>query len=168
MNTIEMDQVKREVRKHYGQVAQSRAAGCDGSSSGCCGGSAATESQQLGYSIEDTDSVPEGANLGLGCGNPLAIASLRSGQTVLDLGSGAGFDCFLAATPRFFGSQIDTRADLLTTSSGNSRSSGRGARPFAGYDFFTSLKNVEGEAARTGAVVQLLCSGCIRHHYQCK
>ena len=97
MNTLEMDQVKREVRKHYGQVAQSRATGCGGSSTGCCGGSTATESRQLGYSPEDTDSVPEGANLGLGCGNPLAIASLRPGQTVLDLGSGAGFDCFLAA-----------------------------------------------------------------------
>jgi SAM-dependent methyltransferase len=56
-----------------------------------------TKAQAYGYSAADTSAVPEGANLGLGCGNPIALASLRPGETVLDLGSGAGFDCFLAA-----------------------------------------------------------------------
>ncbi len=68
--------------------------------SSCCGGGAASAveiSRGLGYSDEELSAAPEGANLGLGCGNPQAIASLRPGETVLDLGSGAGFDCFLAA-----------------------------------------------------------------------
>ncbi len=65
----------------------------------CCSGSAAAEtiSKAVGYSEDDMASVPEGANLGLGCGNPIALASLKKGETVLDLGSGGGFDCFLAA-----------------------------------------------------------------------
>jgi SAM-dependent methyltransferase len=58
---------------------------------------AGTISQQIGYSDEELKSIPDGANLGLGCGNPIALASLKEGETVLDLGAGAGFDCFLAA-----------------------------------------------------------------------
>jgi arsenite methyltransferase len=127
MNTIEMDQVKREVRKHYGQVARSRTAGCNGSSTGCCGGSVATESLRLGYSVEDTESAPEGANLGLGCGNPLAIATLRPGQTVLDLGSGAGFDCFLAAKavgPEGLVLGVDMTAEMLSKARSNAAQAG--------------------------------------------
>ena len=74
--------------------------GC-GCQPGCCGTPAPTPdamSRALGHSAADLLAVPEGANLGLGCGNPQAIAALRPGETVLDLGSGAGFDCFLAAT----------------------------------------------------------------------
>ncbi len=63
---------------------------------GCCR-SENSYDQRLGYSTVDVASVPEGSNLGLGCGNPMAIASIRPGETILDLGSGAGFDCFLAA-----------------------------------------------------------------------
>lgn len=65
----------------------------------CCGSINMVEevSKQIGYSESDINAVPEGANLGLGCGNPIALASLKEGETVLDLGSGAGFDCFLAA-----------------------------------------------------------------------
>jgi SAM-dependent methyltransferase len=66
----------------------------------CCGGPECTPEEisgVMGYSKEDLDSVPEGANLGLGCGNPVALASLRSGETVVDLGSGGGFDCFLVS-----------------------------------------------------------------------
>ena len=101
---LESDVVRTSVRKHYGGVAANeRACGCAPT---CCsaaektatGGPTANEvSQAIGYSAEQTGAVPEGANLGLGCGNPLAIASLKPGQTVLDLGSGAGFDAFLAA-----------------------------------------------------------------------
>ena len=103
-NEANLDSVKKSVRQRYGQIATS-AGGC-GCTTTCCGTSGATSAkkrdvaaaaQALGYSAEETGSVPEGANLGLGCGNPVALASLRPGQTVLDLGSGAGFDAFLAA-----------------------------------------------------------------------
>jgi arsenite methyltransferase len=82
--------VREEVRRRYGASAS----GKSGCAENCCTSADATD---LGYSAEDTAAAPEAANLGLGCGNPLAIASLKNGQVVLDLGSGAGFDCFLAA-----------------------------------------------------------------------
>jgi SAM-dependent methyltransferase len=88
---------KAAVRKAYGKIAASGAAGCCGGSSSCCGTSEAPPSADIGYSDAERASAPEGADLGLGCGNPQAIASLRAGERVLDLGSGAGFDAFLAA-----------------------------------------------------------------------
>lgn len=87
------DRVRREVREQYGKVARGTESGC---SPGCCG-PGASASLALGYSEADLTAVPEGANMGLGCGNPQAIAALRPGETVLDLGAGGGFDCFLAA-----------------------------------------------------------------------
>ncbi|MBK8977470.1 MAG: arsenite methyltransferase [Planctomycetes bacterium] len=88
------DEVREAVRSRYGEVARSAAeSAC---TPGCCG-SAADASRAVGYSDAELAAVPDGANLGLGCGNPQAIAMLRAGETVLDLGSGAGFDCFLAA-----------------------------------------------------------------------
>lgn len=91
------DSVRQAVREQYGRVAAGEA-GC-GSGQGCCDApatDASSVSQGLGYSAEEVGSVPAGANMGLGCGNPQAIANLKSGETVLDLGSGGGFDCFLA------------------------------------------------------------------------
>lgn len=92
MGTAENDQVRAQVRTAYAKVAK----GADGCSVGCCGTQGAG-SLAMGYTPADLDAVPEGADLGLGCGNPQAIAALRAGDAVLDLGSGAGFDCFLAA-----------------------------------------------------------------------
>ena len=92
--TMNPDEVRANVRAHYGQIAE-QPAGCCGPV-GCCGPNPEA-SLALGYSADDLAAVPEGANLGLGCGNPQAIAALRPGETVLDLGSGAGFDAFLAA-----------------------------------------------------------------------
>ncbi len=85
-------EIKDMVRTSYGQIAA-------GTASSCCDTSLPFDKQaeNYGYSAEDIAAVPEGANLGLGCGNPQAIAAMRSGETVVDLGSGAGFDCFLAA-----------------------------------------------------------------------
>ncbi|MGO8806200.1 MAG: arsenite methyltransferase [Candidatus Bathyarchaeia archaeon] len=91
------EKVKKIVRKRYAKVAKSSGS-CCASSVSCC--SAPTDKQVsklVGYSQEEMNAVPEGANLGLGCGNPTALASLKEGQRVLDLGSGAGFDAFLAA-----------------------------------------------------------------------
>jgi arsenite methyltransferase len=91
------DEARKAVREGYGKIAKQGSA-CCASGTSCCGGSVAQDiSRALGYSEEDLKSVPEGANLGLGCGNPVALASLQKGEIVLDLGSGAGFDCFLVA-----------------------------------------------------------------------
>ncbi|MBI4913636.1 MAG: arsenite methyltransferase [Acidobacteria bacterium] len=86
------------VQEHYGQIAAGGGS-CCGPSSSCCGGGADQDSlaQALGYSAAELAAVPEGANLGLSCGNPTALASLGVGEVVLDLGSGAGFDVFIAA-----------------------------------------------------------------------
>jgi SAM-dependent methyltransferase len=91
-------EIRKAVREGYGNIAK-QSSPCCASAAPCCGGAdlAQTISKAIGYSEEDLKSVPEGANLGLGCGNPVALASLKKGETVLDLGSGGGFDCFLAA-----------------------------------------------------------------------
>lgn len=96
---MKRSEVKRIVREGYGQIASSSGSCCGSTQAcGCSNVSAAGEmSRKIGYTDEDVNCVPEGANLGLGCGNPVAIASLKKGDIVLDLGSGAGFDCFLAA-----------------------------------------------------------------------
>ncbi len=90
-------EIKKSVRENYARIAQNKSS-CCGPATSCCGGSVAENiSRNIGYKEEDLTSVPEGANLGLGCGNPVALAFLAEGETVLDLGAGAGFDCFLAA-----------------------------------------------------------------------
>jgi len=97
------DEIRQNVRESYAQVAEaSNEGGCCGTESSCCGVSDdaainALVSTRLGYSEEDLENVPEGADMGLGCGNPRAIAGIKPGETILDLGSGGGFDCFLAA-----------------------------------------------------------------------
>jgi arsenite methyltransferase len=90
--------IKKIVKDGYGEIAKRGGSCCDSGNS-CCGPVDLTQdiSRKIGYSEEEINAAPEGANLGLGCGNPVALASLRKGEIVLDLGSGAGFDCFLAA-----------------------------------------------------------------------
>ncbi len=95
MISARQDEVRHAVREQYRQVAESEQCACGPS---CCGTSAPDKvSQALGYTDDETAAAPAGANMGLGCGNPQAIANLKPGETVLDLGSGGGFDCFLAA-----------------------------------------------------------------------
>ena len=112
--------IREEVRRRYGATA----AGASCCSDECC---TSTDATDLGYSDADKAAAPEAADLGLGCGNPLAIASLREGQVVLDLGSGAGFDCFLAA--RAVGSSgrvigVDMTHEMLSTARENAKKNG--------------------------------------------
>ncbi len=95
-------QIKEMVRVRYGGIAEAAdAAACCGPVTSCCGdtapGAPTDKSRRMGYTELELAAVPEGANLGLGCGNPQAVAALKRGEIVVDLGSGAGFDCFLAA-----------------------------------------------------------------------
>jgi len=118
------EEVRNSVREHYGKVAETD--GARGCAPGCCGATA-NASAALGYSADELGAVPDGANLGLGCGNPQAIARLRPGESVLDLGSGGGFDCFLAArqvgpTGRVVG--VDMTPQMVTKARENARKAG--------------------------------------------
>lgn len=122
------EEIKKIVRESYGQIAKQGGSCCSLPSS-CCGESnIITEiSKRIGYTERDLEIVPEGSNLGLGCGNPLALASLREGDIVLDLGSGAGFDCFLAANRvgekgRVIG--VDMTPEMLEKARENARRGG--------------------------------------------
>ncbi|KWX79854.1 arsenite S-adenosylmethyltransferase [Paenibacillus riograndensis] len=102
MSKLTNDQIRQNVRERYQKIAVKKveaASSCCAPADSCCDSPADFDaiSAKLGYSSEDLAAAPEGANLGLGCGNPQAIAELQSGEHVLDLGSGGGFDCFLAS-----------------------------------------------------------------------
>lgn len=114
------DKTRTIVREHYANVS-TQGGGC---APGCCGSMPAAQSLSLGYTEGDLAAVPEGADLGLGCGNPTAIAALEPGETVLDLGSGGGFDCFLAAravgpTGRVIG--VDMTPEMISRARDNAR-----------------------------------------------
>lgn len=114
-------QIKKIVEKSYANIAKSSCGCC------CSNKTAQRQSGEMGYSDEEMTQVPEGANLGLGCGNPVAIASLKEGETVLDLGSGAGFDAFLAVakvgeTGRVIG--VDMTDEMLKKARENAKKAG--------------------------------------------
>ncbi|MFO0618849.1 MAG: arsenite methyltransferase [Polyangiaceae bacterium] len=122
MNESAKDEIRAKVREQYGAVARA-ATGASCCAPGACG-PGANASLALGYSAEDLSAVPEGANMGLGCGNPQAIASLKSGETLLDLGAGGGFDCFLAAkqvgpSGRVIG--VDMTPEMVTKARANAQ-----------------------------------------------
>ena len=124
----EHDNHRQNVRSAYAKVAQAENSGsCCGVESSCCGVSddAAINtliSTRLGYSVEELAAVPSGADMGLGCGNPKAIAALKAGEVVVDLGAGGGFDCFLAAQevgPQGQVIGIDMTPDMLSKARNN-------------------------------------------------
>jgi SAM-dependent methyltransferase len=132
------EDVRNAVRAGYGQIAKSGGS-CCGPAPTCCGSSpVASEdlAKHIGYSSEELAALPEGANMGLSCGNPNALATLEPGEVVLDLGAGAGFDVFIAgkkvgATGRAIG--VDMTAEML----------GKARENTVGYRERTGLDNVE-------------------------
>ena len=122
---MEKEEIRKVVREGYAKIVKPESSCCAPVKS-CCGGTDLVQdmSRNVGYTEEELKAVPEGANLGLGCGNPIALASLKEGETVLDLGSGAGFDCFLAAnqvgkTGKVIG--VDMTAEMLDRARENAR-----------------------------------------------
>ncbi|MGB9700176.1 MAG: arsenite methyltransferase [Thermodesulfobacteriota bacterium] len=122
------EEIKKVVRESYGQIAKKGISCCSVSTS-CCGEPNLIPeiSKRIGYTEKDLQAVPAGANLGLGCGNPVALASLQEGDVVLDLGAGAGFDCFLAANRvgkkgRVIG--VDMTPEMLEKARENARRGG--------------------------------------------
>jgi SAM-dependent methyltransferase len=159
MDKLNYDEIRSAVRENYKKVAVLESAGC-GCSSSCCGtttaGTAANVSLGLGYSGEDVEMVPEGANMGLGCGNPQAIASLQAGEVVLDLGSGGGFDSFLAA--RAVGMKghvigVDMTPEMISKSRRNAKEAGFGNVEFR-------LGEIENIPVADG-VIDVIISNCV-------
>ncbi|GAB4562221.1 MAG: arsenite methyltransferase [Haliangiales bacterium] len=119
MNESTKDDIRALVRERYGRIARGDDAGC--CAPGACGAQP-DAGLALGYSRDELDAVPEGASLGLGCGNPQATAGLREGETVLDLGAGAGFDCLLAAQrvgPRGHVIGVDMTPEMVSRARAN-------------------------------------------------
>lgn len=97
MTSESKEKIKQEVRRGYGEIAKGKP-GCCSNSSACCGSSSPDKhAEAIGYTLDELNTLPDGANMGLSCGNPTALADLKPGQVVLDLGSGGGFDVFIAA-----------------------------------------------------------------------
>lgn len=153
------DEIREAVRSGYGAIATSD--GRCGCSTGCCGNTSPQQlAQAIGYGTQSLSNLPEGANMGLSCGNPVAIASLHEGQIVLDLGSGGGFDVFQAgvmvkASGRVIG--VDMTPEMLAKARKN----------ISQYKQQTGLDNVEfrlGEIEHlpvADASVDVVLSNCV-------
>lgn len=159
MFKLKNDEIRKAVRENYGKVAAGRTS-CGCSTPSCCGKpvdvSLTDISLGLGYSSMDVADVPDGSNMGLGCGNPQAMASLKSGETVLDLGSGGGFDCFLAA--RSVGQEghvigVDMTPEMITMSRENAEKGG-----FMNVDF--RLGELENLPVADG-IADVIISNCV-------
>jgi len=130
MPELDQETIRKAVLENYTEVAQRGGGGCGPEAPGgvgCCGGGTVSISNQIGYSEDELAGVPEGSDMGLGCGNPQAIAALKPGETVLDLGSGGGFDCFLAARQvgeagRVIG--VDMTPEMIRKARANARTGG--------------------------------------------
>lgn len=152
------DNTKRNfIRKQYAKIARKETAGCY--SKGCCCGSTADVSKssfQIGYTEEDLNSVPSESNMGLGCGNPIAIANLIEGETVLDLGCGGGFDCFLARKKvgeKGYVIGVDMTPDMISLARKNAEKSG-----YSNIDF--RLGEIEHLPIENG-IIDVIISNCV-------
>lgn len=157
------DAVRVKVREGYAKIAQGGSCGPSGGGGGCCGATAFTPDQlahAIGYTGGELAAAPDGANMGLSCGNPTALASLRPGEVVLDLGAGGGFDCFVAgpkvgATGRVIG--VDMTPDMVS----------KARRNVASYRQQTGLDNVEFRLGEIEALpvpdasVDVVISNCV-------
>ena len=168
-NVPDSETLRAEVRRRYGSIATGEATLSSSATPSCCGTPAAAapascgcgcgadaQARTLGYSEGDLAAAPEGANLGLGCGNPVAIAALRAGETVLDLGAGAGFDAFLAAravgpSGRVIG--VDMTPEMVAKARANAKRSG-----FAQVEF--RLGEIEALPVADG-IVDVVISNCV-------
>jgi len=160
--TTDAESIREKVRSGYGEIARANDS-CCGEGGGCCGPVAASAEDvatAVGYAEQDLANLPEGSNMGLSCGNPTALASLRPGEVVLDLGSGGGFDCFIAgpkvgASGRVIG--VDMTPDML----------GKARRNLTAYRERSGLDNVEfrlGEIEHlplADASVDVIISNCV-------
>jgi SAM-dependent methyltransferase len=152
------DEVREQVREGYARVARGAAATASG---GCCGQAEPEQvAQAIGYTEQELAVTPEGANLGLGCGNPTALASLRAGEVVLDLGAGGGLDCFIAGPRVGAGGRVvgvDMTAEMVS----------RARRNVAAYRERTGLDNVEFRLGEIEALpvadasVDVVISNCV-------
>lgn len=124
------EEIRNAIRKNYAEVANNTSiGGCCGGGCCCCGAPVDIQdsSEKLGYTEEDLLNIPKDANMGLGCGNPIAIAALKEGETVLDLGCGGGFDCFLASKrigKSGFVIGVDMTPDMITLARKNAEEGG--------------------------------------------
>lgn len=159
MNAVTHDEIHQAVRERYGRIAAGTGCG-----TACCGDrtgagpadGADVLARGLGYAAADTALVPEGANLGLSCGNPQAIAALEPGETVLDLGCGAGFDCFLAARQVGDGGRVigvDMTPEMLSRARANAAKGG-----YAQVEF--RLGEIE-HLPLADATVDVILSNCV-------
>ncbi len=160
--SVDPELVRQQVREGYGQIAGSGGS-CCGSTPTCCGStSVASEelAKHIGYSAEELAALPEGANMGLSCGNPNALAALQPGEVVLDLGAGGGFDIFIAGKkvgPAGHAIGVDMTPEMLA----------RARRNIATYRERTGLDNVEfrlGEIEHlpvADASVDVIISNCV-------
>jgi ubiquinone/menaquinone biosynthesis C-methylase UbiE len=158
--SVKDNKIKKQVRDRYARAAKESSSCCGSVSGPCCGGqsdlSQGQASRMVGYSAEELAAIPEDANLGLGCGNPTALAGLKPGETILDLGSGAGMDCFLAAkkvgaSGRVIG--VDMTPEMIDRARENAHKNG-----FANVEF--RLGEIENLPAADNSV-DVILSNCV-------
>jgi SAM-dependent methyltransferase len=158
MEKMDDKDIKEAVKAGYGYAAQQKASSCCEPQTSCCGGGVDDNavSIMVGYGPEELANLPEGAIMGLGCGNPVALAALEEGMTVLDLGSGAGIDCFLAASkvgPTGHVIGVDMTRDMLDLARRNAEEGG-----------FTTVEFREGEIEHIpvdDGTVDVVISNCV-------